>query len=102
LIAAIGGSSGLLTPLVSASLQERTPKHLLARVFGVFNTGSMAFAVMGMTVFGWTADAFGPSISLVAIAGVQLGAAAVTVAVIPWCRRLMKEPAQPVLLRNAS
>jgi MFS family permease len=103
LIAAIGASSGLITPLVSASLQERTPKELLARVFGVFNTGSMAFAMIGMTVFGWAADALGPSISLLGIAGVQLAAAAITVAVIPWCRRLTEQAAQqPALLRKAS
>lgn len=105
LIAVIGGSSGLITPLVSASLQERTPKELLARVFGVFNTGTMAFAMAGMTIFGWAADAFGPSTSLVGIAGVQLVAAAITVAVIPWCRRLTESPTLQVLpafVRKAS
>ena len=43
LIAGIGATSGLITPLVSASLQERTPKDLMARVFGPFNTGTMGF-----------------------------------------------------------
>jgi MFS transporter, DHA3 family, macrolide efflux protein len=103
LIAAIGGSSGLITPLVSASLQERTPKDLLARVFGVFNTGSMAFAMMGMTVFGWAADAFGPSLSLLGIAGAQFAAAIITVAAIPWCRRLTEQAAvEPAWLPKAS
>lgn len=103
-IAAIGAGSGLIPPLVSASLQERTPKDLLARVFGVFNTGSMAFAMIGMTVFGWAADVWGPSISLVAIAAVQFAAAGITVAMIPWCHRLEQPPAQasPALLRQAS
>lgn len=66
-IVLIGGSSGLVTPVVSATLQEMTPKEMLARVFGVFNTGTMAFAMLGMTLFGWVADAFNPVISLVGI-----------------------------------
>lgn len=105
LIAIIGAGSGLITPLVSASLQERTPKDLLARVFGVFNTGSMAFAMIGMTVFGWAADSFGPSAGLVGIAGVQLAAAAITLALIPWCRRLAQQTgaeSAPPALRRAS
>jgi MFS family permease len=71
-LVAIGGSSGLVTPVVSATLQEMTPKDLLARVFGVFNTGVMAFAMLGMTVFGWAADTFSPVISLLGIGGVTL------------------------------
>ncbi len=91
LIAAIGGSSGLVTPIVSASLQERTPKDLLARVFGLFNTGAMAFAMIGMTAVGWAADTFGAAVSLTAIGLAQLCAAAITIGLIPWCRRLSAE-----------
>ena len=91
LIAVIGISSGLITPLVSASLQERTPKELLARVFGVFNTGTMAFAMLGMTVLGWASDTFGASVSLITIGSAQLGAAAFTAMLLPLCYRLAKE-----------
>jgi DHA3 family macrolide efflux protein-like MFS transporter len=91
LIAVIGISSGLITPLVSASLQERTPKDLLARVFGVFNTGTMAFAMLGMTVLGWASDKFGASVSLITIGSAQLGAAAFTAMLLPLCYRLAKE-----------
>jgi DHA3 family macrolide efflux protein-like MFS transporter len=91
LIAIIGISSGLITPLVSASLQERTPKELLARVFGVFNTGTMAFAMLGMTVLGWASDLFGASVSLISIGSAQLGAAAFTAVLLPLCYRLAKE-----------
>ncbi|HEY6083997.1 MAG TPA: MFS transporter, partial [Nitrospira sp.] len=91
LIAVVGGTSGLINPLVSASLQERSPKNMVARVFGVFNTGTMACSVIGMTMFGWVADVFGPSASLIAIGSVELGAAAVTVALLPWCHRLATE-----------
>jgi MFS family permease len=104
LIVAIGATSGLITPLVSASLQERTPKDLMARVFGLFNTGTMVFSMMGMTVFGWAADRFGPGLSLVAIGVVNAGAAIVSMVLLPWCYRLAKQSsAQPAqALRRAS
>ena len=88
LLMAIGGSSGLVTPVVSATLQEMTPKDLLARVFGVFNTGVMAFAVLGMTVFGWAADTFSPVISLVGIGVVTLVTGVMAGLLASWCQRL--------------
>ena len=47
LIAAIGGSTALFTPIVWALLQELTPAHLLGRVFTAFSTGGMASAMVG-------------------------------------------------------
>ena len=90
LIVAIGATSGLITPLVSASLQEKTPKDLMARVFGLFNTGTMVSSMIGMTAFGWIADRFGPGVSLVSIGVVNGVAAAVSMVVLPWCYRLTK------------
>ncbi|MCC2641496.1 MAG: Permease, family [Nitrospira sp.] len=88
LIAAVGGSSGLVSPIVSASLQEKTPKELLARIFGVFNTGTMGMAILGMTVFGWAADRYDPSFALFAMAAVGVGTALLISLMIPWCQRL--------------
>jgi MFS transporter, DHA3 family, macrolide efflux protein len=104
LIVAIGATSGLITPLVAASLQERTPKDLMARVFGLFNTGTMVFAMIGMTVFGWIADRSGPGMSLAIIGVVNGAAAVVSMALLPSCYRLAKETAaQPAQsLRRAS
>jgi MFS family permease len=104
LIVVIGATSGLITPLVSASLQERTPKDLMARVFGLFNTGTMVFSMIGMTVFGWVADRFGPGVSLVTIGVVNGVAAGVSMVLLPWCYRLAKQSsAQPAQsLRRAS
>jgi MFS transporter, DHA3 family, macrolide efflux protein len=105
LIVVVGATSGLITPLVSASLQERTPKDLMARVFGLFNTGTMVFSMLGMTVFGWAADRFGPGVSLVTIGIVNGVAAAVSMVLLPWCYRLAKQTsaAQPSQsLRRAS
>jgi MFS family permease len=91
LIAGIGATSGLITPLVSASLQERTPKELMARVFGLFNTGTMVCAMTGMTLFGWMADSLGPAVSLTTIGVVNGAAAVVSFVLLPWCYRLAKE-----------
>jgi MFS family permease len=87
LVLPIGISSGLVTPLVSASVQELTPRHLLARVFGVFNTGTMGLAMLGMTLFGWLADAFSPTFSLVGIAAVTAATGVLTAFFIRPCHR---------------
>jgi MFS family permease len=103
LIVAIGATSGLITPLVSASLQEKTPKDLMARVFGLFNTGTMVSSMIGMTAFGWIADRFGLGVSLVSIGIVNGVAAAVSMVVLPWCYRLAKASThQGHSLRRAS
>ena len=91
LIIAIGATSGLITPLVSTSLQERTPKDFMARVFGLFNTGTMVFAMIGMTAFGWLADHFGPAVSLVTIGVVNGITAVVSMVLLPSCYRLAKQ-----------
>ena len=87
-IAVIGASSGLVTPIVSAALQEKTPKDLVARIFSVFNTGTMALAILGMTLFGWIADRYDPIVALLVMAAVSTGAAILTAWLIPWCKRL--------------
>ena len=104
LIVAIGATSGLITPLVATSLQERTPKELMARVFGLFNTGTMVFSMIGMTLFGWVADRLGPGVSLTTIGVVNGATAIVSMALLPWCYRLAKENASrpPQFLRRAS
>ena len=84
----IGGSSGLVTPIVSATLQEMAPKEMLARVFGVFNTGTMAFAMLGMTLFGWVADTFSPVISLIGIGTATLATGVMAGLLASQCQRL--------------
>jgi MFS family permease len=63
----IGGSTALFTPVVWAVLQEMTPGHMLARVMTTFSTGGMFAAMLGMTAFGWAADALGAAVSLIGI-----------------------------------
>ncbi|HSN04850.1 MAG TPA: MFS transporter [Nitrospira sp.] len=64
LIAVIGGSTAMFTPLVWTMLQELTPSHLLGRVFTSFATGGMASSMAGMAGFGWAADSLGAGASL--------------------------------------
>jgi hypothetical protein len=66
---------------------------LLARVFSVFNTGYLAFAMIGMTLFGWLADAFNPVLSVVSVGVVSLAAGAFTVVMLPWCYRYRRAEA---------
>jgi MFS family permease len=75
LVIVIGASFALFIPVVWGVLQELTPEHLLGRVFTMFTTGGMAFAMAGMLGFGWAADAVGPTPSLVGIGIILLGTA---------------------------
>lgn len=79
LVIVVGGSTAVFTPVVWSLLQEMTPGHLLGRVFTTFSTGGMASAMIGMTGFGWAADAIGPATSLVGIGLVLVSTAAVLV-----------------------
>lgn len=76
LIAVIGGSTAMFTPLVWTMLQELTPAHLLGRVFTSFATGGMASSMAGMAGFGWAADHIGPAASLGGISLILLMTAA--------------------------
>lgn len=76
LIAVIGGSTAMFTPLVWTMLQELTPTHLLGRVFTSFATGGMASSMAGMASFGWAADTIGPVASLRGISLILLMTAA--------------------------
>lgn len=67
MLAVIGGSTAMFTPLVWTMLQELTPAHLLGRVFTSFATGGMASSMAGMACFGWATDHIGPGASLAGI-----------------------------------
>ena len=93
LIAAIGGSSAVFTPIVWALLQELTPIDLLGRVFTTFSTGAMAAAMVGIMGAGWIADTFGPMIGLTSIGLVLMVGATITLC---WSRSC--DPRSPALV----
>jgi len=68
----VGAGAAVLNPVVWALLQEVTPSHLMGRVLTTFSTGSMAAAMVGMSGFGWVADAIGPGESLIGLGLVLL------------------------------
>ena len=68
----VGAGAAVLNPVVWALLQEVTPSHLMGRVLTTFSTGSMAAAMVGMSGFGWIADAIGPAESLIGLGLVLL------------------------------
>jgi MFS family permease len=75
-LAVIGGSTAMFTPLVWTMLQELTPTHLLGRVLSSFATGGMASSMAGMAGFGWAADTIGPGDCLGGISIILLTTAA--------------------------
>lgn len=89
----IGGSTALFTPIVWSVLQEITPGHMLARVMTTFSTGGMFAAMLGMTVFGWAADALGATVSLIGIGLILLITAWLTAHFSRRC-----EPIQKVIM----
>jgi len=79
LVILVGAGAAVLNPVMWALLQEVTPSHLLGRVLTTFSTGSMAAAMVGMSGFGWVADAIGPAESLIGLGLVLLLTACVAV-----------------------
>jgi DHA3 family macrolide efflux protein-like MFS transporter len=79
----VGAGAAVFNPVVWALLQEITPSHLLCRVLTTFSTGSMAAAMVGMSGFGWVADALGPAESLIGLGLVLL----LTAGVATYCTR---------------
>lgn len=89
-IAMIGVSTAMFTPLVWTTLQELTPAPLLGRVFTSFATGGMAASMAGMAGFGWATDRLGPGVSLGGISFILL-ITAVAVGTVGWYRSQMAD-----------
>lgn len=74
----IGAALATFTPVVWGLFQELTPERLRGRVFSILNTGAMSASMLGMVLFGWTADRLGPAISLLGMTGVFVVTASMT------------------------
>lgn len=77
LMALIGGGMGAFTPIAWGIIQELTPSHMVGRVLGLYGTGAMTTAIIGISAFGWLTERSGPGASLLGIGIVMLLTASV-------------------------
>jgi MFS family permease len=66
--AVIGFSLGMFTPVAWGLLQEWVPAGLRGRVFAMASTAAMSASLIGMLLFGWLADTWGPKAGLIVMA----------------------------------
>ncbi len=77
LMALIGGGMGAFTPIAWGIIQELTPSHMVGRVLGLYGTGAMTTAIIGISAFGWLTERSGPGAGLLGIGIVMLLTASV-------------------------
>lgn len=77
LMIVIGFAAAALGPVVITLLEEGTPEVLRGRVITTFNTANMAMSMLGMLGFGWAADRFGETPTLIAVGLVLLSSAVI-------------------------
>lgn len=83
LMAVIGSGMGAFTPIAWGVIQELAPGHMLGRILGLYGTGAMIAAIIGISAFGWIAERQGPETGLLGIGMVLL----VTGLVAEWMTR---------------
>jgi MFS family permease len=84
LIILIGCGMGALTPIAWGFIQELAPRHMVGRILGLYGTGAMTAAILGITAFGWITERYGPQTGLVGIGIVLL----VTALMAGWMSRM--------------
>lgn len=89
LMVVVGFATASLAPVVITLLEESTPEGLRGRVLSTFNAANMAMAMVGMLVFGWTADHLGETPTLIAV-GIVMASAGVVLGAISWTRSARK------------
>ena len=52
LMIVIGGGMGAFNPIAWGIVQELTPRMMVGRVLGLYSTGAMTAAIMGISIFG--------------------------------------------------
>jgi MFS family permease len=84
LMGLIGGGMGALTPIAWGFIQELAPRHMVGRILGLYGTGAMTAAIIGISAFGWITERHGPQTGLVGIGIVLL----VTALAAGWMSRM--------------
>jgi MFS transporter, DHA3 family, macrolide efflux protein len=72
LMGMIGCGMGAFTPIAWGLIQELAPSQMIGRVLGLYGTGAMTAAIVGISAFGWITEQQGPETGLLGIAGVLL------------------------------
>lgn len=72
LMGLIGSGMGAFTPIAWGIIQELAPSHMIGRVLGLYGTGAMIAAIVGISVFGWITERQGPETGLFGIGIVLL------------------------------
>jgi MFS transporter, DHA3 family, macrolide efflux protein len=84
LMGLIGGGMGALTPIAWGFIQELAPRHMVGRILGLYGTGAMTAAIIGISTFGWVTERHGPQTGLIGIGVVLL----VTALAAGWMSRV--------------
>ena len=85
LMGLIGGGMGAFTPIAWGIIQELTPGHLIGRVLGLYGTGAMTSAIVGISSFGWLTERYGPGPGLLGIGIVMFATALVALRMSRTC-----------------
>lgn len=72
LMGLIGAGMGAFTPIAWGIIQELAPSHMLGRILGLYGTGAMIAAIVGISAFGWITERQGPETGLLGIGIVLL------------------------------
>jgi MFS family permease len=67
LVAIIGMGFGTWTPIAWGMIQEFSPAHLVGRVMAIYTAIATGTSMAGMTFFGWLAEQFNESTSVMGI-----------------------------------
>ena len=68
LMGLIGSGMGAFTPIAWGIMQELAPRHMIGRILGLYGTGAMTAAIVGISAFGWITERQGPEAGLFGIA----------------------------------
>jgi MFS family permease len=72
LMGLIGIGMGAFTPIAWGIIQELAPRHMIGRILGLYGTGAMIAAIVGISAFGWITEREGPETGLLGIGLVLL------------------------------
>lgn len=72
LMGLIGVGMGAFTPIAWGIIQELAPRHMIGRILGLYGTGAMIAAIVGISAFGWVTEREGPETGLLGIGLVLL------------------------------